>query len=85
MLGTLVAAGGLGVLLGLRYRVPALLVASIAVAAAAAAIAIHTQASPLAVLALTLGAAATLQCGYLCGLLVAYAASRAKLRHGGEP
>lgn len=85
MLGTLAAAGGLGLLLGLRYRVPAVLLASIAVAAAAATVAVHMQASSLAALALALGAAATLQFGYLCGLLIAYAASRAKLRPGGEP
>jgi hypothetical protein len=85
MIGALVAAGGLGLLLGLRYRVPALLFASIAVAVAAAVVAVLAGASALAALGLSLGAVATLQCGYLGGLLVAYAASRAKPRRSGGP
>ncbi len=85
MLGTLVAAGGLGLLLGLHCRVPAVLVASAAVAMAGGTGALLTGASFLGALMLSLGAVAALQCGYLGGLLAAYAASRARLRRGGGP
>jgi hypothetical protein len=81
VLVALVGAGGLGLLLGLRYRVPALLVASAVVAAAATAAACLTESAPWAVLILPFGAVAALQCGYLCGVALAFAAhGRARAR-----
>jgi hypothetical protein len=83
MLGTLATAGGIGFLLGLRYQVPAVLLASMPVAVAAVAAAVLKGASALGVLASSVGAVAVLQCGYVGGLLVAYAVSRAWQRRGG--
>lgn len=78
MLGALVATGGLGLLLGLRYRIPAALAASVVVAVVVGMVALVTGASAWAVLAGAAGAAIALQLGYLCGLLLAFAtASRA--------
>jgi hypothetical protein len=75
MLGALVAAGGLGLLLGLRYRVPAALAASVVAAIAVGLIALITGASGWAVLAGATGAAVALQVGYVGGLLLAFAAA----------
>lgn len=73
------AAGGLGLLLGLRYRVPAVLAASAAFALLSIAIAPFAGWSPWATLAVALGGAFTLQCGYLAGLMMMCAAARARL------
>jgi hypothetical protein len=81
----LIATGALGVLLGLRYRVTAVLVASPVVAIAGAAVAIATGSSAFVAVALSWGAIGVLQGGYLAGLLIAYAVCRLRGRHGGEP
>ena len=87
MLEALVAATGIGFLLGLRYRVPAVVVASAVAAVAGAWIAYLKGASLWAILMLPVGAVVALQCGYLGGLLVAFgvAHSRQRRRHSSAP
>jgi hypothetical protein len=84
MFEALIAAAGIGFLLGLRYRVPAVVVASAAAAIAGALIAYLKGASLWGVLLLPVGAVVALQCGYLGGLLVAFgvAHNRQRRRHG---
>src|SRR5262245_8569104 len=84
LLGTLLATAALGVLLGLRYRVPAVLLASFAVAIAGAVVAAFSGASVLAALALSWGGVAALQCGYVVGLLIGYALWRVRRWRRGE-
>jgi hypothetical protein len=87
MLEALVAATGIGFLLGLRYRVPAVVVAAAAAAVAGAVIA-HLQGGSLgAILLLSVGAVIALQGGYLGGLLVAFgvAHTRQRRRHSSAP
>lgn len=79
MLWAYAAAGGLGLLLGLRYRVPAVLVASAVFALGSVAIAPSTGWSPWVTLAVTFGGALTLQCGYLVGLGIMCAATQGRL------
>jgi hypothetical protein len=80
MIEALIAATGIGFLLGLRYRVPAVVVASAAAAVGGAVIA-HLKAAPLwAVLLLPVGVVIALQCGYLGGLLVAFGVSQTRER-----
>ncbi|HEX5957805.1 MAG TPA: hypothetical protein VFY92_04000 [Hyphomicrobiaceae bacterium] len=83
MLEALLASGGLGVLLGLRYRIPAALVASVGVAIAGVVLAWFINASAWTVLTIPVGAVVALQLGYLGGLLLFHAASRAGLRRSG--
>jgi hypothetical protein len=79
VLVALVGAASLGLLLGLRWRVPAVLLASAAVAVATGAAAYLTGSAPWAALIAAIGAVAALQCGYLCGLVLAIAVAH---RHG---
>src|SRR5262245_44465411 len=73
------ACAGLGLLLSLRYRVPALIAATALLVPAGSAIGLLTG-WPLWIAVLAAGsAAAALQCGYLAGLLAACGASRAGL------
>lgn len=78
MLEALLASAGLGVLLGLRYRIPAVLVGSVAVAIAGVVLAWFIDASAWTMLTLPAGAVVALQLGYLGGLLLSHAASRAR-------
>src|SRR5262245_56457239 len=79
MIEALVAAAGIGFLLGLRYRIPAAIIASAVAAAAGGVVACLTGASLWGVLIAPLAAMAALQCGYLAGLLAAVGVSRARL------
>ncbi len=82
MLEALVLAGGLGFLLGLRYRVPAVVPASAVAAALGPVVAYLAGAGWWFVLAASAGAVVALQFGYLAGLLLSYlAAPRAKPDH----
>lgn len=80
MLWAYVFAGATGFLLGLRYRVPALLAASaLAVLASPAVIAL--AAIPVwQALAMIAGTLAILQCGYLAGLVLLWAVVWSKQR-----
>jgi hypothetical protein len=84
MFEALIAAAGIGFLLGLRYRVPAAVAASAAAVVAGALVAYLKGASLWAILLLPVGAVVALQCGYLGGLLVAFgvAHNRQRRRHG---
>jgi len=82
MLEALVLAGGLGFLLGLRYRVTAVVPASAAAAVLAPCIAYLGGAELWAVLLAAFGAVVALQLGYLGGLLLSFfTAPRAKPNH----
>jgi hypothetical protein len=82
MLEALVLAGGLGFLLGLRYRVPAVVPASAAVAAMGPVVAYLSGAEPWLLVLTSVGAVVALQCGYLGGFLLTFlTASRAKPHH----
>jgi hypothetical protein len=83
MLGALVAAGGVGLLLGLCFRVPAVIFASAGAAIVSVGVAQAIGASPWAVLLLPIGAVVALQCGYLGGLMLGLATSRALPWEGG--
>ena len=78
MLEALVLAGGLGFLLGLRYRVPAVVPASALAAVMGPAVAYVAGAELWVVLIASVGAVVALQCGYLGGLLLTFRAMRAK-------
>ena len=68
--------GGVGLLFGLRFRVPMVLVTSIAVVPVCVIVAVLAQWSLLSAIAFTLGLLSALQCGYLIGLLLTCAVSR---------
>lgn len=78
MLETLVVAAGIGFLLGLRYRVTVVIIASAGVAVAAVAIARSAGASLWGILAALGGAIVALQCGYLGGLLMTLGAPHSR-------
>ena len=78
MLWLYVAAGGLGLLLGLCFRVPAVVAASAVLALASATVGpLLAGWSVWTVLAAALGGVFALQCGYFAGLLLMCAWSRA--------
>jgi hypothetical protein len=78
----LVLAGGLGFLLGLRYRVPAVVPVSAVMAVMGSVVAYLSGAGPWLVVLAAVGAVTALQCGYLAGLLLTFlTAPRAKPRH----
>jgi hypothetical protein len=82
MLEALVLAGGLGFLLGLRYRVPAVVPASAVAAVLGPVVAYLAGAEPWAIFIASVGAVVALQCGYLAGLLLSFlTAPRAKPDH----
>ena len=81
MLEALALAGGLGFLLGLRYRVPAVVPASAAAALMGPAVAYVSGSELWVVLVASAGAVVALQCGYLGGLLLTFSATRAKPGH----
>lgn len=79
MLWAYAAAGGLGLLLGLRYRVPAVVLASAAVALASVFVAPFAGWSLWATVVTAFVGVLALQCGYVAGLGLACAAARARL------
>jgi hypothetical protein len=79
MLIALGAAGVMGLVLGLRYRVPALLVASVVTATVCLAVAPFSDLNPMVAIGATFVLLGVLQVGYLTGLLVSCAWSRANL------
>jgi hypothetical protein len=82
MLEALVLAGGLGFLLGLRFRVPAVVPASAVAAVMGPLVAHLASAGVWAVVGASVGAVVALQCGYLGGLLLSFlTARRAKPDH----
>jgi hypothetical protein len=81
MLEALVLAGGLGFLLGLRYRVPAVVPASAVAVVMGPVVAYVAGAELWLVLIASVGAVVALQCGYLGGLLLAFSATHAKPDH----
>jgi hypothetical protein len=81
MLEALVLAGGLGFLLGLRYRVPAVVPASAMAAVMGPAAAYIAGAELWVVLVASVGAVVVLQLGYLGGMLLTFSATRAKPDH----
>jgi hypothetical protein len=64
------AAGSIGLLLGLWFRVPALVAASMATAALCLLIAPFAELSPVSAAGMILALLSVLQGGYLVGLLV---------------
>jgi hypothetical protein len=84
MLLALGAAGALGFVLGLRYRVPALLAASVVTATVCLSVAPFTELKPMDLAAITFAVLGLLQVGYLTGLLLSCAWSRTKLRLAGH-
>jgi hypothetical protein len=81
MLEALVLAGGLGFLLGMRYRVPAVVPASAMAAVMGPAAAYIAGAELWVVLVASVGAVVVLQLGYLGGMLLTFSATRAKPDH----
>jgi hypothetical protein len=79
MLWELGAGGAIGLLLGLRFRLPALLAASGAMAAACLTVAFCSASKPLIAVGMTFAALGVLQLGYVAGLLLSCAWS--KVRH----
>jgi hypothetical protein len=78
MLEALLLAAGVGFLLALRFRVPALVVASAVALVLGPVIAHLSGASFWAVVSAPVTTLVALQCGYLGGLLLTYGVSRAK-------
>ncbi|HEY7549459.1 MAG TPA: hypothetical protein VH913_08070 [Hyphomicrobiaceae bacterium] len=76
MFEALVVAAGAGFLLGLRYRPPAVVVASAAAAVMGPALAYLTGSSFRIVLLASVGAMVALQCGYLGGSLLNFSLTR---------
>ena len=76
MLWAIIAVTGLGMLLGVRFRVNALIAASLALAVLSCAVTLNGQQPLLTTLALTYAFVAALQVGYLVGLALACAWSR---------
>ena len=77
MLEALITAAGLGFLLGLRYRIPAVVAASAAVAVATLALALFRGAPLWVVLLAPMGAIVALQGGYLIALVLTNTTFRA--------
>ena len=80
MLWAAVTASGIGFLLGLLFRVRALIAASLALVVLSSAVALFRQQAVLASLALTYAFLAALQGGYLVGVAVSCAWPRFKRR-----
>jgi hypothetical protein len=77
MLEALITAAGLGFLLGLRYRIPAVVAGSAVAAAATLALALFRGAPLWVVLLTPMGAIVALQGGYLIALVLANTTFRA--------
>jgi hypothetical protein len=72
-------AGALGLLLGLRHRVPALLAASVVTVTVCLSVTPFTDLKPMAAVGVTFAMLGVLQVGYLTGLMVSCAWSRANV------
>jgi hypothetical protein len=82
MLEALLLAGGLGFLLGLRYRVPVVVPASAGAFVLGAVVSYLAGAKLWIILVLSVGAVVVLQLGYLGGLLLSFlTAPRAEPDH----
>ena len=79
MLWALAGAGGMGLLLGLRFRVPALIAATWLTAAACLSLAPFMDLGLMPTLVFTFASLGVLQVGYLAGLMLFCAWSRARL------
>lgn len=79
MLWVYAAAGGFGLLLGLRYRVAAVGAASVMLVMASIVAATLAGWSLWMTFAMVFGGTFALQCGYLLGLMVMCAATQAKV------
>ncbi len=79
MLWTFAAAGGMGLVLGLWSRVPALIAASCLTAATCLSLAPFMDMGLLSALVFTFASLGVLQVGYLAGLILFCAWSRARL------
>ena len=77
MLETLVLAAGMGFLLGLRYRVPIVVIASATAVVLGPAVAYIAGASFWAIVIAPAVGLVALQCGYLVGLLLSFMLTRA--------
>jgi hypothetical protein len=75
----MIAAAAVGALLGLSMRVPVVAVASAAILLAGVAIAPFADAGALTVALTTFGSLVALQCGYLAGVTLSCAWSRARI------
>jgi hypothetical protein len=84
MLEALITAAGLGFLLGLRYRIPAVVAASAAVAVATLTLALFRGAPLWVVLIAPMGAIVALQGGYLIALVLTHTTFRAGSWEGAE-
>ena len=78
MLWAFAAAGGMGLLLGLWFRMPVLLTASALTAAAGVLFVPFKEMGAMAGVGLVYALLATLQVGYLAGLVLSYTWSRAR-------
>lgn len=78
MLWAWAAGGAIGLLLGLGFRLPALLAASGVMAAASVLVAYVTERGPVAAVAMTFGMLGVLQFAYVVGLVASCAWSRAR-------
>jgi hypothetical protein len=82
MLWLVVAAGGVGFVLGLcLFRLPAIVAASASLFFVCIGTALFAQWELLASIGLAFVVVTILQCGYLAGLSVSWAWSRARARH----
>ena len=75
MLCTFVIAGGIGLLLGLWFRVPAVIAVSV-LATACLPIGLTSLDDPMSALITTLASLAGLQFGYVAGFMLAFAWSK---------
>jgi hypothetical protein len=73
------AIGGIGLVLGIWFRVPALVAASGLTAAACLSLTPLTDLGPMAAVVITFATLAVLQLGYLVGLILSCAWSSARL------
>lgn len=81
MFEALFVAGGLGFILGNRYRVPAVVVASVLVGVGSPVVAYAAGASLWTMALAPLVALVGLQSGYLVGVLSTFVTESARLRH----
>jgi hypothetical protein len=78
-------AGAMGLLLGLSFRVSALLAASLVTATVCLSVAPFTELTLMIVIVITIALLGVLQVGYIMGLMVSCVVSRARLWPTGRP
>ena len=81
MLLTFATGGSLGLLLGIWFRVPALVAASGVTAVVCLSVAPFTELGLASAVAMTFALVGVLQVGYLAGLVLSGACSRIRLSH----